>query len=71
MRKKRKGRLGIKEKRPIQKNMGKDKFSKSIHKEFWGAVGFILFFLVFTLVLLQMGCDGGWSVGGLDIPEKL
>ena len=40
------------------------------YKDFWGAVGFVVFFLLFTLLLLR-ACDGGWSVGGLDIPEKL
>ena len=31
--------------------------------------------IVFTIIVLGsiifMACDGGWSVGGLDIPEKL
>tara|TARA_R100000458_G_C8277761_1_gene253401 strand:- start:57 stop:191 length:135 start_codon:yes stop_codon:yes gene_type:complete len=39
-------------------------------KDFWRAVGFALFFILFALLLLN-ACDGGWSVGGLDIPEKL
>ena len=43
----------------------------NFHKDFWSAVGFLVFMLVFGLVLLQMGCDGAWSVGGLDLPEKL
>tara|TARA_R100000458_G_scaffold22077_1_gene19802 strand:+ start:2051 stop:2182 length:132 start_codon:yes stop_codon:yes gene_type:complete len=30
---------------------------------------FLLLLILFTITF--NACDGGWSVGGLDIPEKL
>jgi|TARA_R100000084_G_scaffold106513_1_gene64918 hypothetical protein len=34
---------------------------------------FIIVRTLGTLLIMMtlIGCDGGWSVGGLDIPEKL
>ncbi len=36
------------------------------------ALGSYISFLLFILIIVTSfcGCDGGWSVGGLDIPEK-
>tara|TARA_R100001443_G_scaffold45877_2_gene58870 strand:+ start:3212 stop:3355 length:144 start_codon:yes stop_codon:yes gene_type:complete len=42
----------------------------NFNKDFWSAVGVAIFMVLFAVLLLS-ACDGGWSVGGLDIPEKL
>ena len=42
------------------------------YTDFFKAVMIAVFVLAFHIVLLvSIGCDGGWSVGGLDLPEKL
>jgi len=27
--------------------------------------------IILGIITTVTGCDGGWSIGGLDIPEKL
>lgn len=39
-------------------------------KDYTDLMKIIIFVTIFFLCFIFLACDGGWSVGGLDIPEK-